>query len=79
MSSHQASRATLEEDASGRWQNDSVYGPHRTPENAQRESLSETAAYDTRLRLSSCRIHSTVRFQLAPVWSTNSKSLILND
>ena len=29
------------------------------------EPLSETAAYDTRLRLSSCRIHSTVRFQLA--------------
>ena len=48
--------------------------PRQTPATLlvhAREPLSETAAHDTRLRLSSCRIHSTTRFQLAPVWSTN--------
>jgi hypothetical protein len=37
------------------------------------EPLSETGAHDTRIRLSSCRIHITTRFQLALFGSTNSK------
>jgi hypothetical protein len=32
---------------------------------------SKIRRHDTRLTVSSCRIHITTRFQLAPVWSTN--------
>jgi hypothetical protein len=37
-----------------------------------RDALNEIGIHDSCLRLSSCRNHSATRFQLAPVWSTNS-------
>ena len=40
-------------------------------------SLAGAAAHHTRLSLSSCRIHGTTRFQLAPVWSTILRSRAL--
>jgi hypothetical protein len=36
--------------------------------------LSETRARDTRLSLSSCRIHSTTRFQLTMFWATTLRA-----
>jgi hypothetical protein len=36
---------------------------------------SKTRPHDTRFRVSSCRIHSTTRFQLALFWSTNLSSM----
>ena len=42
-------------------------------------SLGGAGAHDTRLSLSSCRIHGTTRFQLAPVRSTTLRSPCIHE
>jgi hypothetical protein len=58
------------------WRSPTSSAGHSTGSPAR--SLERNPAHEARLRVSSCRIHSTTRFQLALFWSTNYKSLILN-